>query len=143
MRLAVPHFPQQNAMDCWHASARMLWAYQYSQSIDPLPDVFNGMAGIQPAEFIRLAKSLGLSTFPQVNECYGATFLIDNIMHIGPLWAAGQWNGPNHIIVITGAEEDGTVYVNDPAFATPQVREIGWFNEKIDKSVSEPMMFLA
>jgi len=45
-------------------------------------------------------------------------------------------------VVITGVSAGGAVYVNDPAFAGPVTRDIAWFNERIDKKVDVPMMWL-
>jgi len=120
----------------------MLWGYKYQQSTHPLPNTYTQDQGIQPAEFIRLAQTMGLRTIPQINQSLNWTFLESLLQSHGPLWCAGQWNGPNHIIVVTGVELSGVVYVNDPAFAAPVNRDIAWFNAKIDKNVSIPIMYL-
>lgn len=142
MRLNVDHIMQERQMNCWHASARMLYAYRRSACINPLPQEYEDNQGIGAEEFINLARDLGLETLPQVNQTFSWRFISDNLGTLGPIWAAGQWNGVNHIVVITGADEDGTIYVNDPAFGAPVVRDMAWFNSRIDKNVPIPMMWL-
>jgi hypothetical protein len=142
MRLVVPLIQQTGNMTCWHAAARMLWAYKYQQSINPLPERFAMNRGITAAEFINLASEVGLFTLSMVTQTYAPSY-IEMLLNIwGPIWAAGQWYGPNHIIVLTGVDTDGTLYVNDPGRHLPRVHDMGWFNEKIDKTVAIPMMFL-
>jgi hypothetical protein len=77
-------------------------------------------------------------------------FLANALTKYGPLWAAGDWNGFGHVIVITWVSSaatersagDGAVYINDPAFAQPQVRNMTWFNEHICTSVDVPVSVL-
>lgn len=142
MRLNVDHIMQERQMNCWHAAARMLYAYRRSACINPLPQEYEDNQGIQAEEFIDLARDMGLETLPQVNQTFSWRFIDNNLGSLGPIWAAGQWNGVNHIVVITGVDEDGTLYVNDPAFGSPVVREMAWFNARIDKNVPIPMMWL-
>ncbi len=142
MKLDVIHIMQEKQMSCWHASARMLYGYRHSACINPLPGEYEDNQGITAEEFINLACDIGLDTLPQVNQSFSWRFIDDTLANYGPIWAAGQWNGVNHIVVITGVDEDGTLYVNDPAFGSPVVRNISWFNARIDKNVPIPMMYL-
>lgn len=142
MKLNVLHIPQERANSCWHASARMLYGYKRLACIHPLPEQWDNDRGINPDEFIKLAQAIGLRTLPKVNQSYSWKFLEDALTAYGPLWAAGQWNGPNHIVVITGVDVGGKVFVNDPAFPAPVERNMGWFNDKIDKNVDVPLMYL-
>lgn len=142
MKLDVMHIMQEKQNNCWHASARMLYGYRNSACINPLPQDFKNDQGLTAEQFINLALDIGLYTLPQVNQTFSWRFIDDTLGRYGPIWAAGQWNGVNHIVVITGVDENGTVYVNDPAFGSPVVRDIGWFNSKIDKNVPIPMMYL-
>jgi ABC-type bacteriocin/lantibiotic exporter with double-glycine peptidase domain len=142
MKLDVMHIMQEKQMSCWHASARMLYGYRNSACINPLPDDYEDNQGITAEEFINLAHDIGLETLPQVNQTFSWLFINDNLMSYGPMWAAGQWNGVNHIIVVSGVDEDGTLYVNDPAFGSPVVRNMSWLNARIDKNVAIPMMYL-
>src|SRR5687767_9224794 len=100
MKLDVLHIPQERQNSCWHAAARMLYGFKKFACIHPLPKQWDNNRGIQPAEFIELARAVGLETLPKVNQCYDWTFLEKSLKSFGPLWAAGQWNGPNHIVVI-------------------------------------------
>lgn len=142
MRLDVMHIMQERQNSCWHASARMLYGYKRNACIHPLPSEYDDDQGIQAEEFINLARELGLETLPQVNQTFSWMFIDNNLASYGPIWAAGQWNGVNHIIAVTGVDEDDTLYVNDPAFGNPVVRNMSWFNARIDKNVPIPMMYL-
>jgi hypothetical protein len=142
MRLDVMHIMQERQNNCWHASGRMLYAFRNSACIHPLPQDYENDQGLQPEQFIALARELGLDTLPQVNQTFTGRFIDNNLQNYGPIWAAGQWNGVNHIVVITGVDDDDTLYVNDPAFGAPVVRNMAWFNARIDKNVDVPMMYL-
>ena len=144
MRLDVPISPQIKNMSCWRASARMIWDYKHlmSTNINPLPKIYDANTGISPKDFVRLAKKLGMETIDKVNMCYHPSFLIQLLQKHGPIWAAGRWYGFPHIIVITGAEQNGTIYVNDPGPPAKKTHDIGWFNENIAKEVDIPMMYL-
>ena len=142
MRLDVPHIRQERQNNCWHASARMLYAYRNRASIHPLPQRYDDNQGITAQQFIDLASAMGLQMLPLVNQSFSWQFIDDRLQRCGPIWAAGQWNGVNHIVVITGVDEDGTLYVNDPAFGSPVTRDMAWFNARIDKNVAVPMMYL-
>jgi hypothetical protein len=142
MKLVVPHFPQEKPNSCWHAAARMVYGFKKAACIHPLPNNWTKDQGIAASEFVDLAKSVGLETLPKVNQSFSWKFLEAALTQYGPLWAAGQWNGPNHIIVITGVDSGGRIFVNDPAFPAPGVRDMGWFNERIDKNVEMPLMYL-
>lgn len=143
MRLrGVPLIRQEKENSCWHAAARMVYGYKRHASIHPLPHSYQDNHGISATEFIELARAIGLRTLPRVNMSYGEGFIDDMLRRYGPIWAAGNWNGVPHIIVVTGVDSDGTLYINDPAFLTPQVRDIGWFNDRIADDVPIPMMYL-
>jgi len=138
----VPLIRQEKLMACWHASARMLYGYKRLACVDPLPATYKANTGLTARRFVELAKAVGLRTLPRVNMTYDWTFVDQVIQRYGPIWAAGMWNGSPHIVVITGVDSNGTLYVNDPAFGTPQVRDLAWFNSRIAKDVSVPMMYL-
>jgi cysteine protease avirulence protein AvrRpt2 len=137
----VPLIVQEKPMACWHASVRMLFGYK-QQSADPMDAQYMADSGITAAQFIDLAKTAGLQTIPQVNQSYDWTFIDNLLNNFGPIWAAGDWNGAPHIIVLTGVDSGGKLIVNDPAFPAPQTRNMGWFNQHIDSTVDIPMMYL-
>ncbi|MEI7895838.1 MAG: papain-like cysteine protease family protein [bacterium] len=60
MNLEVPHIVQEKEMSCWHASARMLFAYRHNASLDPLPDNYEKNEGLSINWFIDLAGSVGV-----------------------------------------------------------------------------------
>jgi hypothetical protein len=122
----------------------MIWDYhqQMSTSINPLPIIYESNSGIKPEEFVKLAIKLGMLTVGQVNMSYHPSFLIKLLNDYGPIWAAGKWYGFNHIIVVTGADQNGKVYVNDPGPPAKKEHDISWFNDKIAKEVQIPMMYL-
>ena len=141
MFLAVPLITQDKSMACWFACVQMLYAYKHACA-DPMDATYQANTGISADQFISLAKDAGLHTVPRVNQSYGWKFVDDLLDAYGPIWAAGDWNGVPHIVVLTGIDAGGKMIVNDPAFKTPQQRNIGWFNAHIDASVPIPMMYL-
>ncbi len=137
----VPLIKQEKSMSCWHASARMIWAYKYKQCINPLSKVFTANTGVSTAQFVQLAKTLGLETVPSINMSYSWSALAELLRKHGPLWAAGYWYGVPHIVVITGVEPNGKVYINDPA-GVKKIHDIKFFNEKVASDVPNPLMYL-
>jgi hypothetical protein len=142
MKHDVIHMPQEKRNSCWHAAARMIYGFKKQVCLHPLPAHWDKNEGLGADEFIVLAGNLGLKTLPKVNQTFDRPFLEAALKRYGPLWAAGQWNGPNHIVVITGVDGTGKVYVNDPAFPAPVVRDMVWFNDRIDKNVDAPLMYV-
>jgi hypothetical protein len=145
VRLQVPHVPGAKNNSCWHDSARMLFQYKRRADINPLAQdgVWARDSGLAPGEFVRLARDLGLRPLPVPPASFDVRFLAEALTKYGPLWAAGDWNGGNHIIVITGADSDGGVWINDPAFARAQQwRNIAWFNEHIYRNEDVPNSIL-
>lgn len=139
--LNVPLIRQEKSMSCWHASARMLWGFKYKQSINPLKKIYAANTGIHPSQFISLAKQLGLETVKTINMSYNWAALADLLTRHGPLWAAGYWYGAPHVVVITGVEPNGMVFINDPA-GSRRTHDISFFNEKIASNVPNPLMYL-
>ncbi len=137
----VPLIKQENSMSCWHASARMLWAFKYKQCINPLNKVFKANRGLKPSQFIQLAFTLGLETIPIINQTYSWAALAELLRKHGPLWAAGYWYGLPHVVVITGVEPNGRLYLNDPA-GFRRIHDMLFFNEKIASDVSNPLLYL-
>jgi len=137
----VPLIRQEKQMSCWHASARMLWGFKYKQSINPLKKLYKTNNGIAPKEFVKLAKTLGLESVKNVNMSFSWSALAELLRRHGPLWVAGYWYGPAHIIVVTGVAPDGKLYLNDPAGAK-KTENLTFFNTKIAKKVPNPIMYL-
>lgn len=142
--LTVPHFPGTKAQSCWHDAARMLYQYKHRADISPLDSKYLANAGIAPNDFILLANKLGLWPIPAPPATITVHYLGEALSKYGPLWAAGTWNGVNHVIVVTGVDSNGNVFVNDPAFATPQSRTIAWFDQRLYRSetLKNSLMYL-
>ena len=86
---------------------------------------------ISPKEFIELAKKVGLMEVKDSNhKHHNASSLEDKLKAHGPLWCAGFWYGPGHIIVLTGVDAD-IVFLNDPDKGKPKMGSIPWFNDKL------------
>lgn len=137
----VPLIKQEHSMSCWHASARMIWGFKFKQSINPLKSVFAKNTGVSPAQFVTLGKTLGLEAVTSINMSYSWMALAQLLNQHGPLWAAGYWYGVPHIVVITGVEPNGTIYINDPS-GVKKVHDMKFFNEKIANNVANPIMYL-
>jgi len=139
--LTVPFIHQESPMACWSAGARMLFGYR-NMSTDPLDAVYQADTGITDAQYMDLAKAAGLRTVPPYQMSYGPEYIYDLLNKYGPIWAAGRWNGPLHVIVIRGVDSDGTLYINDPAHIAPEVKDMNWFNDKVRRDIQVPLMYL-
>ena len=140
--LGVPKIRQESSMSCWHASARMIWGFKYRQSINPMRRVYDADTGVNPTQFVTLARTLGLDTVHTVNMSYTWEFVAELLRRHGPLWTAGYWYGAPHIVVITGVYPDGTLFLNDPGTGTERQHDMAFFNEKIASDVPNPIMYL-
>lgn len=138
----VPLIKQEKNMSCWHASARMIWAFKNYQSINPLPNLYDKNSGASLGDFIRLANELGLESVKEIIQSYTWEYFAELLRRHGPLWVAGYWYGFAHIMVLTGVEPDGTVYFNDPA-GIRRVHNMAFLNNKIAFDVSNPIMYLS
>jgi hypothetical protein len=137
----VPFIHQENQMACWSAAARMVYGYR-RMSTDPLDSVYQAATGITDEQYMDLAKAAGFRTVPPAPMTYGVPYLAGLLTAYGPIWAAGRWNGPLHVIVITGVDDDGTLYFNDPAHFVPETRDMNWFNERVRRDIQVPLMYL-
>lgn len=136
IRLDVPLAAQEKDNCCWHTSAYMIWLYwqQHGKGAGPMNTIASSYAvadteGIGPALFITLAQKVGLKALPVKNQHTEAD-LYGYLDSGGPVWSAGYWFGPGHIIVLTGVEK-GNVYFNDPDGGVKKQGTVKWFNEKL------------
>jgi hypothetical protein len=115
-------------------------------NINPLPKQYEvaGLVGLGPSQFAKLARETGMQPVQVPPMTFSAQALADALSRYGPLWAAGDWNGGGHIIVITGVDSSGTPWINDPAFIQPQERNVIWLNQHICTTDGVPagMMYL-
>ena len=60
--------------------------------------------------------------------------MMDQLTAVGPLFAIGDWfeDGGRHAMVITGADDDGILDINDPWFDKPGVKDMSWLNDNIE-----------
>jgi nucleoid-associated protein YgaU len=148
--LDVPVLPQTHSMACWHAAARMLYAYR-GISIDPLPDLHrlglnaSGIGGLAGRRFDELAMDIGLRKLPVPIMSIHPDSLSRWIRSYGPLWAAGRWDGLPHIIVVVGVGigDPNNVVINDPARGKGRrVETMEWFNARLTRSLPAPILYL-
>ncbi|MES1159519.1 MAG: papain-like cysteine protease family protein [Bacteroidota bacterium] len=145
IRLDVPTVAQTSDSTCWHASANMLWLY--SQSVTGRQGPMNTLANkwssnlpVNIRDFVSLAQKVGLkAVFPRPTS-YDSNTLEQLLRNFGPLWCAGHWFGPGHIIVLTGVNGNN-VYLNDPGNGGKKVNVVSWFNQKLDNHVTGCLMY--
>ncbi|HWK02011.1 MAG TPA: papain-like cysteine protease family protein [Puia sp.] len=145
VKLDVPTVAQTSNNTCWHASASMVWLY--SQSVTGRQGPMNTLAnkwgndqGASPSDFISLAQKAGMKSVWPRPAVYDSNNLEQLLRKYGPLWCAGRWYGPKHIIVLTGVNGN-IVYLNDPANGGKKVNVISWFNDKLDNHVDGCIMY--
>lgn len=144
MKYTIPHIKQSAKWDCWHAAARMLWAYKFKQDTAPLADAHAKKTGLNAADIARLAQQMGLRSLPAVNQTYSINYMIDELTSVGPLFAIGDWfeDGGRHAVIVSGAESDGILDINDPWFDRPIVKDMSWFNDNVESQWPTPLMYL-
>ncbi len=139
----VPLMMQTKLMSCWHAAAKMIWAFKYKSSINPLSQLYENDTGITNPEFSTLAQELGFESIKTINLSYSTEGLEQLLRLHGPLWVAGNWSqGDPHVVVITGIDSKGLIHVNDPAFHIEKVYTIEYFNANIGSTAENPIMYL-
>jgi ABC-type bacteriocin/lantibiotic exporter with double-glycine peptidase domain len=137
----VPCIHQDSAATCWYAAVLMLAAYKkqtiFAQAAVPLAKQ------VLTADLLmELAHAAGLNYVPGREKTFSWRFIDNTLKTHGPIWAAGNWNGSDHVIVVTGVDESGRMTINDPAFGAPQTREMGWFNAHINTDYQSALMYL-
>jgi hypothetical protein len=145
VRLRVPYIRGTRSYSCWHDCARMIYQYKRAADINPVGDEYrlsNTQTG-SVATFVKLAKELNFRWFP-VPDAVTKEFLAQKLAQYGPLWAPGDWNGEDHVIVITGVDADENVYFNDPAHLRrgPDQADLYWFNQHLGTVAGISLMYL-
>jgi len=141
--LDVPLVAQETDNTCWHASAQMIWWYWQSLTLRQGP--MNTLGGyyasdtpVQPADFIPLARSVGMKSVP-CSRIYTNQILHGLLKTYGPLWCAGFWYGFGHIIVLTGVD-GSSIFLNDPDGGVEKMERIAWFNTKLSNQLPGCLM---
>lgn len=143
----VPLVAQEKDFNCWHASANMVWQYWQAHGkgagpMNTLPAAYAAAnhSGIGPADFVNLAEKVGLSALAPTPTDGAA--LASALQQHGPLWAAGFWFGPGHVIVLTGIDTTAnTVHFNDPDQGVKKQGAIDWFFSKLAKDCAGCLMY--
>ena len=130
IKLTVPLVPQRLGNSCWYAAACMVSYYFRAGPRLGLPAKWQENKGITPKDFIELAKTEGLLPLATTHQTNNS--LYQALRYYGPIWSAGFWYGPGHVIVLTGIEGD-TVYLNDPDGGVAKSGTVAWFNTKLAK----------
>jgi hypothetical protein len=141
--LDVPLVAQDKSNTCWYAAACMVSYYFRPGPRLGVPAIWakGDTTGIKPAEFVQLAQNEGLTNRPLVKYhtaapiMYPAISLRQMLGEVGPLWCAGYWFGPGHIVVLTGIDGD-TVHFNDPDGGVAKTNTVKWFNDKVARTVA-------
>jgi len=134
-KLSVPLEAQRKNSTCWHAAALMIWHYSQTKSgrigpMNSLSEKWMRNEAITPQQFINLATRVGLMALP-INSSNQTVSSLEALLRIwGPIWCAGYWYGPGHVIVLTGVDS-GLVHLNDPDGGKPKIEKVSWFNEKL------------
>ena len=144
VKLNVPVLAQEKSMCCWHTSANMIWLYSQGKSgrqgpMNTIMPTYDDNTGIDPKSFIVLAQKVGLKSLATQNF-HSERDLYGYLHEHGPLWCAGYWYGPGHIIVLTGID-GGTVHLNDPDGGKKKTGTIAWFNEKLSSAIPGCLMY--
>ena len=144
IKLNVPTLAQEKANCCWHTAANMIWLYWQSQTqrqgpMFTVPDAYAraDTTGLTPQEFATLARNVGLS--PISNFAKTEDELFKNLRDQGPLWCAGYWFGPGHIIVLSGVD-NGKIFFNDPDGGVKKENTIAWFWQKLASGINGCLM---
>ena len=134
----VPRLKQERTWCCWHTSSMMIWLYWQQETgrkgpMNTLAPEYVSNTGltVDPKAFIVLAEKTSLKAVPTQNT-YSAADLYALLKQCGPLWCAGHWYGPGHVIVLTGVDA-ARLYINDPGDGQKKEEGLDWFNAKLIK----------
>lgn len=133
VKLNVPLVPQSLSMSCWYAAACMVSYYFAAGPRQGIHSVWIANQGLQFSDVPKLARIEGLSQLQSASHEFSPASMIATLSRYGPIWAAGQWFGYGHVIVITGADDRnaGNIYYNDPEHGgSRNTNTIAWYNEK-------------
>ena len=141
IRLTVPRVKQLRSMDCWYASACMVaWFFEQGPRLG-LPQKWAANQGISPklGDLITLAQVEHLKPVHAANRNWTEDDLERVLKDSGPIWSAGHWYGPGHVVVLTGVEP-GKVVINDPDGGVEKEGTLAWFNQSLGKMWPDCML---
>lgn len=141
--LNVPLLAQEMSDCCWHTSAMMIWLYAQGQTgrqgpMNTLGKTYTDNQGLSPPAFVTLAGTVGLSALP-LQAIWNNGDLALALRRHGPLWCAGYWFGPGHVIVLTGIDGD-RIEFNDPDGGVAKTGAVNWFNTKLANGIPGCLM---
>ena len=136
---------QTSSNTCWHASACMIWWHWQGVTgrqgpMNTLANKWSADLPIAISDFVDLAKKSGLKALSPKPAQYSSGYLELLLRNQGPLWCAGKWYGPGHIIVLTGVQGD-RVFINDPDGGVKKSHSVGWFNTHLDNWAQGCLMY--
>lgn len=143
--LNVPVIAQTSSNTCWHASAMMIWRYWQGVSgrkgpMNTMSDKFDSDSAATPEDFVRLAEKTGMKAVDPMPSQFDTETVQRLLQQHGPLWCAGKWYGLNHIIVLTGINNN-TIFINDPDGGMTKNARLDWFALKLDEEVQGSLMY--
>ena len=143
IQLNVPLVAQIRPFECWYAAACMVAYFHFPGPRLGVPTVWerSNDSGISPREFSQLARNEGFKPI-SITSASTSVALEHQLRLHGPLWCAGFWFGPGHVIVLTGVDGN-VVHFNDPNGGKKKTGTIDWFNAKLAKSVAGCLLYKA
>ena len=143
IQLSVPVLAQNRPYECWFTAACMVAYFHFSGPRLGIPKVWerSNKSGILPHEFSQLAQNEGLRPI-SLSAASTAVALEHQLRAHGPIWCAGFWFGPGHVIVLTGVDGND-VHFNDPDGGKKKTGTIEWFNAKLARSVQGCLLYKA
>src|SRR5262245_42871717 len=104
--LDVPLEKQTSSNTCWHAAALMIWYYwqKVTGKQGPMNTFADAWAQNKTiTDWTGLAKKVGLKEVTR-SASYTGDILKQMLTDHGPIWCAGTWYGPGHVVVLTGID---------------------------------------
>src|SRR4051794_8030681 len=141
--LDVPLDAQTQSSTCWHSAAYMIWLYWQRSTgrqgpMWTLPDLWKNNTAVSPQDFVPLAKNVGLREVAR-SQTYTDDILKTMLQDQGPIWCAGWWYGPGHVIVLTGVD-GASVHINNPDGGVKKKELLSWFNTKLANQIPGCLM---
>ena len=115
LELNVPLIAQDKTMSCWHASYRMLHAYKYKSSVNPLNEVYSSNSGAYPSDFRQLAKEFGVKIIHGIPATLSYEYFFEFFTKNQPVMMIWYWkSGGGHAVVAHGGDGENLL-IRDPS----------------------------